>query len=208
MKLILVIHICMQNLQFPLQFNFKIGTLANDFEATDASGHTVAYARQKMFKLKEDIVIYPDRNKTKELYRIKADRWLDFSAAYKFTDESGQEIGKVARKGWRSIWKARYEVIDDNERVQYSITERNGWVKVMDAMFSEIPILGIFTGYVFNPSYSVCNSQDEELIRLKKKPSFWGRRFELTEIKKVDADDEVRVMLALMVMILLERRRG
>ena len=55
----------MQNISFPLNFKFNISTFANDFVATDASGATVAYVRQKMFKLKEDILIYNDENKTK-----------------------------------------------------------------------------------------------------------------------------------------------
>ncbi|HAA20571.1 MAG TPA: hypothetical protein DCR93_38760 [Cytophagales bacterium] len=199
----------MQNLQFPIEFTFKIGTLANDFKAMDGAGRIVAYARQKMFKLKEDIIIFSDESKTEELYRIRADKWIDFSTAYAFTDvKTGQTLGRVARKGWRSIWKARYEIISEQEEHQYSINERNGWVKIWDSLLSEIPILGIFTGYLFNPSYSVSDLNGEERIRLRKKPSFFGRRFELTEIKKIESENEVRVMLALMVMILLERRRG
>ena len=76
----------MQDLQFPLNFRFKISTLANDFTATDANGKVVAYVKQKMFKLKEDIVIYADESQSKTNYRIKADRWLDFYAAYTFYD--------------------------------------------------------------------------------------------------------------------------
>ena len=62
----------MKDLQFPINFKFKIGTLANDFVATDASGTTVAYVRQKMFKLKEDILIYSNESKSDTLFRIKA----------------------------------------------------------------------------------------------------------------------------------------
>ena len=80
----------MQNLTFPINFQFKVTTFSNDFTATDASGAMVAYVRQKMFKLKEDIVIYSDPGKLKVNYNIKADRWLDFSAAYAFFDDNGQ----------------------------------------------------------------------------------------------------------------------
>ena len=37
---------------FPIDFRFKLGTISNDFVATDANGRTLAYVRQKMFKLK------------------------------------------------------------------------------------------------------------------------------------------------------------
>ena len=71
----------MKNLQFPLQFSFKISTLSNDFTVKDANGVTVSYIKQKMFKFIEDISVYNDDSKSEVYYNIKADRWLDFSAA-------------------------------------------------------------------------------------------------------------------------------
>lgn len=198
----------MQNLQFPIRFQFKISTLANDFTASDASGKVVAYVRQKMFKFKEDIVIYQDESRSQINYTIKADRWLDFSAAYSFFDGDGRKIGKVVRKGWRSLWKAEYQLIDQFEKPQYFIREENGWVKVLDGLLGEIPVLGIFTGYLFNPTYLVTDKQDGEIVRLKKQPSFFGREFEIEKLGTIDNDDDDRIMLGLMMMILLERRRG
>jgi uncharacterized protein YxjI len=198
----------MQDLQFPIRFRFKLSTLANDFTATDASGRVVACVRQKMFKFKEDISIYSDETKTRINYKIKADRWLDFSAAYSFLDENGREFGKVARKGWRSLWKAEYEIIDQFQTAQYVIREENAWVKVMDSLLGEIPVVGMFTGYMFNPSYIVTNKQNEIIVRLKKLPSFFGREFEVDKVGSMDSDDDDRIMLGLMMMILLERRRG
>ncbi len=199
----------MQNIQFPVNFESKRSTLAKEFKATDASGKVIAYVRQKMFKLKEDIQIFSDESKTKVNYRIKADKWLDFSTAYSFYEEgNAKSFGKVVRKGWRSIWKAQYQIIDENEKQQYAISEENAWVKVLDSLLGEIPILGMFTGYLFNPSYIVEDMNGKQIIRLKKQASFFGRNFELSKLGELDTDDDDRVMLSLMMMILLERRRG
>jgi uncharacterized protein YxjI len=198
----------MKDLKFPVKFIFKISTFSNDFTALDANGKTVAYVKQKLFKLKEDISIYADETKAKINFKIKADQWIDFSAAYSFTDSNGTEIGKVARKGWASIWKAEYELIDQNQQLQYHIREENGWVKVMDSLLGQIPVLSIFTGYLFNPTYKVTDKNDQIIARLKKEPSFFGRKFEITKVKNFDVDDEERIILGLMMMILLERRRG
>jgi len=197
-----------QNIQFPIRFKFKISTLANDFNATDANGTSIAYVKQKLFKFKEDISVYADESKALEVYKIKADRWLDFSAAYSFFDASGKEFGKIVRKGWRSIWKAEYEIIDQFEKVQYRISEENAWVKVMDSIFGEIPIIGIFSGYFFNPSYLLKNKNEDIIVKLKKQKSFWGREFVIDKIGSLDDDDDDRILLGLMMMILLERRRG
>ena len=198
----------MKDLQFPINFKFKIGTLANDFVASDASGATVAYVRQKMFKLKEDILIYNNESKSDTLFRIKADRWLDFSAAYSFTDKEGKEMGKIVCKGWRSIWKTSYELVDQNQNIQYHVNEENAWVKVWDSLLGEVPLLGMFTGYFFNPAYLVTDLNGHVVAKIKKQASFFGRHFEVSKLADIDKDDQERIMLGLMMMILLERRKG
>ncbi len=198
----------MQNIHFPVTFEFNISTLANDFTAKDSSGKTIAYVRQKMFKLKEDISVYNDDTKSRLNYKIKADKWLDFSTAYSFFNTDDREFGKVVRKGWKSLWNVHYEIINQHQKQQYVINEENPWVKVLDSLFGEIPILGMFTGYLFNPTYLVKNPQGKTVVKLKKLKSFFGKNFEVTKVGELDNDDDDRVMLALMMFVLLERRRG
>ncbi|NUQ23621.1 MAG: hypothetical protein HUU34_06690 [Saprospiraceae bacterium] len=198
----------MQNLSFPLDFSFKISTLSNDFSAKDAKGQTVAYVRQKMLKLVDEITVYNDETKSIVQATIKANKWIDFSATYTFTNKMGKEIGRIARKGWASMWKAHYEIFDENQKPDLIVREENAWIKVGDALFSEIPIVGLLTGYLFNPSYIVKRPDGTEVVRLKKEPSFWGRRFSVNKLSEFEAGEEERILLGLMMMILLERRRG
>lgn len=198
----------MQNIHFPVTFEFNISTLANDFTARDSSGKTIAYVRQKMFKLKEDISVYNDDTKSRLNYKIKADKWLDFSTAYSFFNTEDREFGKVVRKGWKSMWNAHYEIINQHQKQQYVINEENPWIKVLDSVLGEIPILNFFTGYLFNPTYLVKNTQGKTVVKLTKLKSFFGKNFEVTKVGELDNDDDDRVMLALMMFVLLERRRG
>ncbi len=198
----------MQNLSFPLDFSFKISTLANDFTAKDSKGQTVAYVRQKLLKLIDEITVYNNETKSIVQYTIKANKWIDFSATYTFSNKMGKEIGRIARKGWASIWKAHYEIFDENQKPDLIVREENGWIKLADALFSEIPIVGILTGYVFNPTYIVTRPDGTEVVRLKKEPSFWGRRFSVNKLNEFEEGEEERILLGLMMMILLERRRG
>jgi hypothetical protein len=198
----------MKNIQFPVQFTFKIGTLSNDFLVEDAMGNDIGYVRQKMLKMVDEVVVYDNDLKSNILFTIKANKWIDFSATYTFTNHLGQEIGRIGRKGWASIWKARYEIFDEKANQDLLIQEENGWIKVADAVLSEIPILGLFTGYLFNPSYMVTRPDGTEVIRLKKQPSLVGRRFLLEKLNNFEPGEEERVILGLMMMILMERRRG
>lgn len=197
-----------KDFSYPLSFQFKIGTLANDFVAKDASGKTLAYVRQKMFKLKEAIKVYAEESKTNLLYEINADRIIDFNASYGFTDEDGRSLGKVGRKGMRSLWKASYDIFDQEGNSQFHIQEENPWSKVFDALMGELPVVSMFTGYMFNPKYGVVNKEGVTVARLSKEPSFFGRRFKLEKLTDLKEGDGERVMLALMMMVLLERRRG
>ena len=199
----------LQNLNYPLDFKFKITTLSSDFNITDKNGNYVAYVRQKMFKLKEDVIIFNDETRSRELFRIQANQWIDFNASYSITDlENGKTFGRLARKGMRSLWKSYYDVLDENNALKFQISEDNAWVKVLDGFIGEIPIVGMFTGYFLNPSYTVKDSAGKEYFRLKKMPSLIGRRFQLDRLIDIDDKDESLVVLSLLMMVLLERERG
>lgn len=198
----------MQNLQYPLFLKFKISTLSSDFTITDNTGNSLAYVRQKMFKLKEDVVVFSNESRTQENFRIKANQWIDFNSSYGITDNTGKNLGKISRKGMRSIWKATYNIIDSNDQQKYKVQEENAWVKVFDGLVGEIPIIGMFTGYFLNPSYIVHDNNGKEIYRLKKLPSFFGRKFQLDKINDIADEEETLVVLSLMMMVLLERAKG
>lgn len=199
----------LQNLNYPLDFKFKITTLSSDFNITDKNGNYVAYVRQKMFKLKEDVIIFNDETRSRELFRIQANQWIDFNASYSITDlENGKIFGRLARQGMRSLWKSHYDVLNENSALKYQISEDNAWVKVLDGFIGEIPIVGMFTGYFLNPTYTVKDAAGKEYFRLKKMPSLIGRRFQLDRLIDIDDQDESLVVLSLLMMVLLERERG
>ena len=198
----------MQNLQYPLFLKFKISTFSSDFNISDKNGNSLAYVRQKLFKLKEDVVVYNNESRTQENFRIRANQWIDFNASYAITDSFGKNLGKIARKGMRSIWKATYNIFDHNENQKYKVQEENAWVKVFDGIVSDIPIIGMFTGYFLNPSYIVHDNNGKEIYRLRKMPSFFGRKFQLDQLNDIADEEETLVVLSLMMMVLLERAKG
>jgi hypothetical protein len=52
------------------------------------------------------------------------------------------------------------------------------------------------------------NTNNKPIVRLKKQASFWGRSFDIEKVGSMDFDDDDKILLGLMMMILLERRRG
>ena len=198
----------MLNLNYPLNLKFKLAVINPQFSLTDADGQPVAYVKQKAFKLKEDISVFASEAQTNLKFKIKADRWLDFNASYAFTDPSGNDIGRLVRKGRRSLWKAAYELYDENDKQDLILQEDNAWVKVLDGLLGEIPILGMFTGYFLNPKYNITRPDGTLVAVLSKKPDLISRAFTLDKKAAYEEGEETRIVLGTMMMVLLERARG
>ncbi len=72
-----------------------------------------------MFRLREDIRVYSDESKSQELLTIKARSIIDFSAAYDVIDSTtGEKVGVLRRKGWRSLLRDEWEVLDAQDQLR------------------------------------------------------------------------------------------
>ncbi len=195
-------------MNYPITFTFKLLALGTSVFVRDAGGNLLGFVKKKKFKLKEDINVFADENQTQLLFNIKADRVIDFSAKYNFTDASGRLLGSIKRQGMRSIWKSHYQIQDANDQMILEIHEENAWVKVIDAVIGELPIIGMFTGYLFNPAYIVTRTDNTPVARLQKQPAFFEGKFEVTTQAQLAQSEESIVLLGLLTMTLLERGRG
>ena len=195
-------------MNFPVELSFKIFALASQIYIRDGNGNMIGYVKQKMFKLKEDINIFADETQTNQRFNIKADRVIDFSSRYNFTDNAGTSLGSIKRKGMRSIWKANYDVFDSDGTEIFKINEESGWVKVVDSLVGEIPVVGMFTGYMFHPAYIVSRPDGKPVARVQKQPAFLEGKFQLSSLGQMSSEEETQVLLAVLTMVLLERARG
>ncbi|HYD53327.1 MAG TPA: hypothetical protein VEA99_11890 [Gemmatimonadaceae bacterium] len=195
-------------MEYPLELSFKLLALAPQIAVRDAREQLVCYVRQKMFKLKESVTVFADEAQTRPMATIVADRWLDFSARYRISDASGRELGIVQRRGMRSLWKAHYEV-ERGGMPLFEIAEANPWVKLIDGVVGEIPVVGMFTGYWLHPAYRVTHvGMKREVLRATKRPALWEGRYEIERFQDVGEEEERLATFAIIMMLLLERTRG
>ena len=97
----------------------QVFALAGKFRVYDPMNNLVMFSEQKMFRLREDIRVYGDEAKTREVLSIKARQIMDFSAAYDVVDmEMNQKVGALRRKGLRSLLRDEWEVLDENDNVK------------------------------------------------------------------------------------------
>ena len=195
-------------MNYPIDLSFKLLALASQIRMTDANGQMIGYIKQKLFKLKNEITVFADEAQTNPLFGIKADRIIDFSAKYNFTGANGQPLGSIRRKGMRSIFKAHYEIYDERENMVMEIREESAWIKVFDGLVGEVPILGMFTGYLFNPAYLITHTNGTLIAKLQKQPAFFEGKFQLTPQTQLPPNEETRLLLGVLTMTLIERMRG
>ena len=194
-------------MDYPLKLTFKLVALAPQLAVTDANERLVFYVKQKLFKLKEQVNVFADREQTRQVAKIGADRVLDLSAVYHFEDPQGRRFGAVRRAGLKSIWRAQYEVLK-NDATIFTIREDNAMVKFIDGLLSEIPIIGFLNNYLLHPAYSVTRPDGKRVLHVKKRPAFWEGKFTIEREADLGPEDEALATLAILMMILLEKNRG
>ena len=91
--------------------------LGQKFHVYDGHENLLGFSKQKAFKLKEDIRFYSDETMTEEKLLIQARQIVDFAAAYDVVDsKAGQKLGACRRKGWTSIMRDSWEILDQQDQ--------------------------------------------------------------------------------------------
>ncbi|TDU73367.1 hypothetical protein EI77_01837 [Prosthecobacter fusiformis] len=196
-------------MNYPLTFRFKLIALTPQIYVEDAAGNQVCYVKQKMFRFREKVEVYTNDTRTQLLATIEADRILDWSARYTFRDARGNEIGAVGRRGMKSLWRAHYEVFaPGSKEIAFLIREENPGAKLMDGFIGEIPVVGMFSGFMFHPRYLASRPDTTPVLRLTKQSALFEGRFELVQVNAADEGEQTALMLSFLMMNLLERKRG
>lgn len=104
----------------------QVFSLTGKFRFFDNAGRLLMFSEQKMFRIREDIRVYADEAKTQEVLMIKARQIIDFSAAFDVVDSAtNQKIGALRRKGFASLLRDEWEILNVNDNVIGKLFEDN-----------------------------------------------------------------------------------
>lgn len=130
------------------------------FHIYNPDGSLYGYCKQKAFKLKEDIRVYADESMQTERLRIAARQIIDFSAAYDVVSSAtNQKLGAFKRKGWQSLLKDTWQVLDTNDQPVGAIEEDGALL----AIIRRVVDLGAFIPQHFH----LYDTQRRELARFR-----------------------------------------
>ena len=107
----------MSNVATEYTIRRKVFTLfGGQFHIYNREGALIGFSKQKAFKLKEDIRVFTDESMDQPLLAIAARSIIDFSACYDVTDsKSGQKVGALRRKGFASMIRDEWEMLDTQD---------------------------------------------------------------------------------------------
>ncbi|HCC20869.1 MAG TPA: hypothetical protein DEP88_06440, partial [Verrucomicrobiales bacterium] len=71
-----------------------------------------------------------------------------------------------------------------------------------------IPILGMFSGYLFHPTYSATRPDGTIVMRVRKQPAFFEGKFTIEKLTDLSLQEEVNLIYSFLMLLLLERARG
>ena len=108
-------HSSFQHSQYLLKR--QVFALTGKLRFYNSQNELVLFCEQKMFKLRDDIRVFADEQKTQEVLAIKARQIADFSAAFDVVDSTnGEKVGVLRRKGLKSILRDEWDVLDARVR--------------------------------------------------------------------------------------------
>ena len=199
----------LQGAEFPLRMSFKILAIAPTITITDATGRVILFVRQQILRIREQVEVFADTGRTQKVVHISADRIIDWSAKYNFVEANGTPIGSTGRKGFKSLWRAHYDVFNPGDAVpDFAIREANPMAKVMDGLVGSIPLVGLLSLYFFHPKYIATRSNGTPAMSVTKVPAFLEGRFIIERLGPATDRETLNLILAFLMLTLLERRRG
>lgn len=193
--------------KLPSKLVFKLVAFVTQVFAYDEAGQEMLYVYQRYFKIKEKIDIYNNHENKQKLYEVNADRIIDFSPIFSITDTNGSKIGSIKRYGWKSILKGYYEIFDSAGILKYKIIEANPIIKFIDSLLEQIPLVGPFCGLFLHPEYTVLDTSEKEIARIKKSLSWFERIFDISE-NALPVEDKPLVSISLIMLALMQRKTG
>jgi hypothetical protein len=92
------------------------------------SGELVALVEQPWFRLRTELVMYADEAQLQPILVLKNRRFAALNMEHDLFDATtGQRLGVIRTRGWRSLWRDTWDILDGAERPAGQILEDGPW---------------------------------------------------------------------------------
>lgn len=177
----------------------QVFALTGKVRVFTSSGALALYSEQKMFKLREDIRVFEDEGKTREVLWIQARQVIDFAAAYDVNDQtSGMKVGALRRRGWSSMVRDAWEILGPDEQIVAVIRE--------DSMAKAL-LRRLILGSLLPQHYEVVMGTDQVVGRLDQRFNLFRYELDLDFSMQPSAIDKRLTLAAAILLAIIEGKQ-
>ena len=176
--------------------------LGGAFHVYGPDGQLVAYCRQKALRLREDMRLYKDESRDEELLVISARQAIDFSASYDVSMPTGERIGVLKRKGFKSsFYKDAWVICDENEQ-EIATLEEQGKVTPLLRRLNELVAL------IFPQRYHMVSDAGEQVAAFRQHFNPFIFRLGVAVHSRDPRFDDLLILSAASVIAAIEGRQS
>ena len=169
-----------------------IFTIGGAFRIMTPEGRLLLYSRQKLFKLKEDIRVYYNLERTREALHIQARQIIDFAASYDIIDsETKEKIGVLRRKGFSSLVRDKWEILDAKQNLLAKVEEDNLLKAILRRWLNFIP-----------QTYFIINTAEKRLGEIRQHFNIFIHKFSLNLSSDPEKLLDRRLAIATVILLL------
>ena len=171
------------------------------FHVYGADGNLVAFCKQKAFRLREDFRLYTDSSQKEEFLTVAARQVIDFSAAYDVKLPSGEKIGSLKRKGFKStFYKDTWSICDEQDAEIGTLEEQGSVLPVVRRVVDAV-------SFFFPQTYVLTNDRGEMVGRYRQHFNPFIFRFGVTLTGSDERFDDLLVLAIGTVVAAIEGRQ-
>ncbi len=118
----------------------KVFAIANKYYILDGQNNQLGFCAQKLLRFKEDIRIFTDESKTRELLAVQQTQIVDAWATFRITDSTtGQLVGYLKRQWGRSFLRSEWHIHDGYDRPFARIIEDSAGMAILRRILTFLP---------------------------------------------------------------------
>ena len=97
------------------------------FRVFTADGQLIMFIRHPLMRLREEFMVFADEEMTRPLLRVKSRQVIAINFSYDVFDAAtGQLLGSVQKRGWKSIVRDTFLILDA-QGAEVGRCEEQGW---------------------------------------------------------------------------------
>jgi hypothetical protein len=157
-------------------------------------GGLVAFVEQPWFRLRTELVMYADEGQLQPILVLKNRRFAALNMEHDLFDATtGQRLGVIRTRGWRSLWRDTWDILDADERPAGQILEDGAWFwrRILR----------------FLPGRHHIDLGGREVARIAQKFHFFRREFELWILPVEDPIEPRFAIACALVAMMADLRR-